>query len=283
MKYIKLMVIAILGMVITMTSCTKNTHITYEIENVTVQLNSKELLSVVQKQMGSKAKATRASTSSTSTSATDDYEHVFPTGYKAYFVSKEAKGEYTVGQVVKVIDVTAGSNTITIPKLNYEVYVTNYVENDGTENKPYAWYKTTGISVLPAHSNQLYLFGKGDIDYSKVTEGTVELTNPYAAVMIRKNQWVGVPTYNYGDPHPAYTLTPSGVWYLLYIKGNNTQTTIPITIPGYNSGNYQLNRPIEGNKEYRFTIDGSVEQLTNGGFFVDVNPIEKTVEETIKL
>lgn len=274
MKHIlKSLTLVVLGIAL-FTSCTKNETFVYNIEHVTVQFNSKELLETKVKPFGKVA---------STTSTTNEYEHVFPTSYKAYFVSKESKGEYKVGDVVKVIDVVSGGNTITIPKLDYEIYVTNYVKNDNTEDKPFAWYKTTGISVLPAYSDKLYLFGAVNIDYSVATEGTVELTNPYSAVMIRNNQWLSkAPTYNYGN-HPEYKLIDTELWYLLYIKGNSTQTTVHVDIPGRNSNNYQLQKSIEANKEYRFTIDGSIENLNNGSFFVDVKPMEKVVEEVIKL
>src|SRR5690606_22272381 len=189
------------GMVL-FASCNKTENNYYTVEQVTVQFNSKELLETEVKPFSSKSSAARADVNA-------EYEHVFPLSYKAYFVSKQTKGEYTQGQVVKVIDVVAGNNTITIPKLDYDVYVTNYSH---TADKWYTW--SDAIQQLPQSSHTLYLFGKNRIDYSTVTEGQVELSNPYAAVMIKKNQWLnGIPKF-YGDGSDYFSVTG---WYVNYI------------------------------------------------------------------
>lgn len=248
-------------------SCTKNENNYYTVENVTVSLNSKELLETVVKPFEK-----WASLSATSNS---EYTHVFPSSYKAYFVSKETKGEYTDGQLVKVIDVVSGGNTITIPKLNYDVYVTNY---DTAADKWYTW--SNAVEQLPQSSAELYLYGKNNIDYSTVTEGTVELANPYAAVMIKNNQWVnGTPKF-YGDGKDYFI---GGSWYIRYIRTGNTNTQIPINIAGNPNTNYTLNRSIEANNIYQFTIDGSVPVLEDGNLGIIVKPFEKVIEETIKL
>lgn len=261
----KLMIV-LLGFII-MASCTKNENHYYTVENVTVQLNSKELLETVVKPFGKM----RAST----TSSAPEYGHVFPASYKAYFVSKETKGEYTIGQVVKIIDVVAGGNTITIPKLNYDIYITNY---EHSADKWYTWSNAT--EQLPQSSTNLYLYGKNNIDYSTVTEGTVELSNPYAAVMIRDNRWVnGTPKF-YGDGRDYTKVTG---WHLIYIRTGNTNTQIPIDIAGNPNTHFTLNRVIESNNIYQYTVDGSVPYLNDGNLGVIVKPFEKVIEETIKL
>lgn len=262
---IKMMAV-VLG-IIAFASCTKTENNYITVENVTVQLNSKELLETVVKPFGKMRASTTASAS--------DYTHVFPATYKAYFVSKETKGEYTVGQVVKVIDVVAGGNTITIPKLNYDIYITNY---EHSADKWYTW--SNAIDQLPQSSTKLYLYGKNNIDYSTVTEGTVELSNPYAAVMVRDNRWVnGTPKF-YGDGRDYTKVTG---WHLLYIRTGNTNTQIPISIAGNPNTHFTLKRVIEANNIYQYTIDGSVPDLNDGNLGVIVKPFEKVIEETIKL
>lgn len=257
--------IAILGMVL-FASCTKNENHYYTIENVTVQFNSKELLETKVKPLGKR--------SSTTANVNAEYEHVFPSSYKAYFVSKQTKGEYTQGQVVKVIDVVAGNNTITIPKLDYDVYVTNYSHS---ADKWYTW--NDAIQQLPQSSHTLYLFGKNRIDYSTVTEGQVELVNPYAAVMIKNNKWVnGTPKF-YGDGSNYFSVTG---WYVNYIRTGNTNTQVPINIPGNPNTHYTLSRDINANEVYQYTINGSAGDQ-NGNLGIIVTPLTKLTKETINL
>lgn len=264
------------------TACTKNYNYNYEIENVTVTLDANEMIAIVEKDFSKSSVAKYNKVASltpmamSTTATTDDYEHQFPTSYKAYFVSKETKGEYTKDQVVKVIDVEAGENTITIPKLNYDIYVTNYSQEG-------EWYKwNNAVDQLPQTSDELYLYGKNNINYSVVTTGEVEVFNPYAAVMIRNNQWVnGVPTsYDTGQD---YFLTLSSSWYVLYIRNDNTNTKVPIEIAGNPNTHYTLKRKIEANNIYQYTIDGSVPVLGDGNLGIIVKPFEKVIEETIKL
>lgn len=264
MKIKSILFAFILGMV-AFSSCTKTENHYYTVENVTVQFKSKELLETVVKPFGKSASTTTAVT---------EYEHVFPSSYKAYFVSKETKGQYTEGQVVKVIDVTAGTNTITVPKLNYDVYVTNYTHS---AEKWYTW--NNAIDQLPQSSHVLYLYGKNRIDYSTALEGQVELTNPYSAVMIEKNQWVsGVPTF-YGD-NKDYAIVTG--WYLNYIRTGNTNTKVPISIAGNPNQNYTLTRTIKANEIYQFTINGGVLDQ-NGNLGIVVQPLIKVTKETINL
>lgn len=266
MKNLTVKLSTLLALVLLVTSsCTKNETFIYNIENVTVRFNSNELLETKVKPLG-KLASTNPSTS--------EYEHVFPSSYKAYFVSKQTKGQYTEGQVVKVIDVVAGGNTITIPKLDYDVYVTNYTHS---AEKWYTW--NNAIEQLPQSSHVLYLYGKNRIDYSTVTEGQVELTNPYSAVMIEKNQWVsGIPTF-YGDGKDYASVTG---WYLNYIRTGNTNTKVPISIAGNPNQNYTLTRTIKANEIYQFTIDGGVLDQ-NGNLGIVVQPLIKVTKETINL
>lgn len=269
MKTIKSLALLALTLTMMISSCSKveNNYITVEYANV--QLNGQELVATATKQFKA---------SSRQTAQSKEYEHEFPSDYTAYFVSKQTKGDFTTGQVVDSIKVKSGTNNIRVPKLNYDVYVTNFKHN---QPKWYTW--NNAIEQLPQGSHKLYLLGSNNIDYSKVTVGTVELVNPYSAVMVLNNQWVnGAPTHY--DSNLEYSLVDNDKWYLLYIRNSNTNSKVPVKIGGYNSDNYELRRTIEANKIYQYTIDGSV-PITDGedNFNVIVKPFEKIIEETIKL
>lgn len=250
MKKIILFIAAIM-----LLSCTKEVTKIYVVENVTVSLKATPKIEVVENSFRSASS-----------------QHEFPTSYKAYFVSNETKGEYQAGQLVRTIDASPGTQEITIPKLNYTVYVTNY-EQGGVW---YTWNNAT--EQLPQSSDKLYLYGKNQIDYSKVAEGQVEVINPYSAVMIENNRWVKPTPKFYGDGK-EYTLKDG--WWLLYIRTGNTNTTIPTNIPNFNQ-NYELKKAIQPNKIYQYTIDASVDEL-NGNFSVIVKEFEDTIRETIKI
>lgn len=262
----KSILLSALALLITLVSCTKNENNYYTVENVTVQLNSKELLETV-------VKPFKASTKKSSTSSTTEYEHQFPSSYTAYFISKETKGQYASGQLVRTINVNPGNNTITIPKLDYDIIVTNYTK----EGDWYTW--NDAIQQLPQTSHELYLYGKNNIDYSTVTEGTVELTNPYAAVMITDNQWVSGTPKSY-DTNQEY-FNNSG-WYILYIRNGNTNTMIPVFNNGISSS-FTLTRDIKANYIYQFNVYGDIDDLNNGNFWIIAKPFEKTIKEIINL
>ena len=263
---IKTIAVTIL-LAVTFTSCEKSEVITnnYSIEYVNVTLDATELVAVVDKPM------TKASTRST----TAEYQHKFPESYTAYFVSKESKGEFTKGQIVDSIQVKSGDNNIRIPKLSYDVYVTNYKH----QSKDWIKWKDA-VQQLPQTSDKLYLLGSNSIDYSKVKAGQVELVNPYAAVMIKDNRWVsGTPkAYDTGQDY----FKASG-WYILYLRNNKVNTQVPIEVAGNPNKHITLNQSIEANNIYQFILDGSVELLENGNLGVIVKDFTKTVEETIKL
>ncbi|MDD2536998.1 MAG: hypothetical protein PHU61_00720 [Candidatus Absconditabacteria bacterium] len=246
---------------IALTSCTKNYYEYIEIENVTVQLDMKSIIKVNENLMRS---------------STTEYQHVYPSSYTAYFISNENKGEYTQGQLVVTLTVSPGNNTITIPKLDYTVYVTNY-EKEG------AWYTwTDAIGQLPQSTNTLYFYGKNTINYSVVVAGEVTVKNPYSAIMVLNNEWVtGAPKF-YGTGQ-FYGLVHNNEWYLLYIRNTTVNSTVPVQIPGYSSNHIEINRAIEANKVYQFIIDASVDN-TDGqdNFTVIVEEFTETVVETIK-
>ncbi len=210
------------------------------------------------------------------------YEHPLPETFQAYFVADETKGQYTTGEVVKVLTVNKGTNTIVIPKMKYDIYVTNYNKPNNEENKVNAWYTwSDAVNQMPMTSDSLYLLGDNVIDYSQVTAGSVQLQNPYSAVMVKNNKWVsGTPT-SY-DTQQEYTLVDNDSWYNLYIRANKTNTKVPISIPGNPNSNYTLNESIDPNKIYQYTINGNVQE-GQGNLSIAVNPLEKGESKEIDL
>lgn len=211
----------------------------------------------------------------------NSYVHQLPTTFKAYFVADENKGQYSIGQVVKVYDVANGQNTITIPKMKFKVYVTNYLKPNGNEMNPNAWYVwNDAIAQMPQTTTELYMYGKNDIDYTTNVSGQVEVKNPYAAVMIKNNVWVsGAPT-SY-DTNQAYALVGNNSWYNLYIRNTNTNTKIPINIPGNPNQSYTLSKTIQANKIFQYTIDGNVIE-DDGNLNIVTVPFENGTAEVIK-
>lgn len=271
----KLLSVALLAL--GLVSCSEDTIVNnYDItvENVTVEFGAKSILTE-----SSVVLARQTS------SFDNSYTHVLPTtGFKAYFVSSENRGQYTEGQVVKVIDVTTGDQQITIPKLSYTVYVTNHIKNDGTEDQPYAWYTWQSPETqLPVTTPNILLFGKNTIDYKTVTQGSVSLENFHSAVMIKNTEALSTtqsPFFNTGNVN--YNLVVNNTWYLLYIKNSTTSSQVPLAFNVSGIGNvYQLNKPIEANKIYQYVfhavddVEGNLEIITI--------PLEEGLVEDIDL
>lgn len=261
---IKMMAV-VLG-IIAFASCTKTENNYITVENVTVSLDAQKLVTKVKE--GFKLKA------STSPTASQEYEHTFATSFKAYFVSLEQKGEYQQGQVVKVIDVTEGANTITVPALKYKVVVSNYaftnVNNLLNQNR----------SQLPEKSSVLYLYGDNNIDYSTQTEGEVSVTNDYAALQVFKNEVTPTKGNDFFDtPH----------WYVVYVRNQNggntigTNIQIPVKRIDGSTGNYNSSQSfptLEANKIHKIIFTHDAGNGNGGNLFVKVQEdILKEVEK----
>lgn len=256
------------------TSCgddVTNINNTYNIENVEVFLSAKSLITETESPFGAKG-----------VSFDNSYTHQLPTSYKAYFVADETKGQYVQHQVVQVIDVVSGMNSITVPKMKVKVYVTNYDHPNYDETQPNAWYTWNDAKQqLPQTSHTLNLHGFNSIDYGVETVGEVTVTNPYSAVMIKNNQWVSSAPSSY-DTNQNYTLVAMDEWYLLYIRNNNTNTKIPISIAGNPNQHYTLSKAIQANKIYQYTINGNVLE-DDGNLNIITVPLEEGTAEEINL
>lgn len=179
----------------------------------------------------------------------DPYNVVFPSTFKAYFVSNETTGEFLKGQLVKTVDVTEGTNKIdSLPKMSYTVYVTNYDNSDDTE-----WYtKQNALNLLPPMSHEMYVHGKSVVNYNELANGTVNIKNTYACVQILKSEYVifAMAVYGTEDKEILY-FDGNNDWYVIYQRENSTALSYVIVYKGDGSQNtYHLplnNIPISPN------------------------------------
>lgn len=197
-------------------------------------------------------------------------ELTIPSNFKAYFIAAESKGPYTSGQLIKTLDVSTGVQTIEVPKLKYNVYVTNY-EQSG------AWYTwTNAIEQLPQGSDVLYLYGSNNINYSIQVLGEVEVKTPYAAVMIKGDSHITEAPKHY-DSNSSYTETADH-WWLKYIRNSTTNTGVKLQFTGSGLQTLTINDAIQSNKVYKYILNTSVGNTSEDNNF---NIIVEEFDETI--
>lgn len=240
--------------------CSKEESTIIVVENVEVQLNTKSVFNIEQEGFSTR-------------STTTEYQHVYPTKFKAYFIAAESKGPYTKEQLVATIDVKEGMQTITVPKLKYTVYVTNF---EHTSEGWYTWNKP--LDQMPLASDVLYLFGSNVIDYSTAIYGEVTARNPWSAIMIEN--------YEYFAPNIApleytstsnYVLTADEGWWLKYVR-NKHNTVVWLKYP-WMTGNTQLELQLDvlPNKVYKYRMT-TPETSDKGNFEVITETFNETIE-----
>lgn len=264
MNQIRFFAMALLAL-FTMNSCSKNYHYNITVENVTVQLDAKEMITSVTKPF--------SKLSSINTLAATEVEHIVPTSYTAIFVSEEHKGQYTKGDIIARINVEKGGNTITVPKLKYKVIVSNYEFTDSQLSNERGL-----IKHLPKSVDNLLLLGEADIDYSVETVGTVEVTNPYAAVLILNNQWIKSAPMHYDNGSKKYLLRNG--WYVLYIRDGETGVGINTGVPVNDKmKTYTMKNKVKANNVYEYVFNG-VGNI-DGNLIVEVEDILKVTHKEI--
>ena len=230
-KVIFMLAVVLLTLIV---GCTKEREVIVVVPNVEVHLSTKSVFNVEQEGFSTR-------------STTTEYQHVYPTSYKAYFIAAESKGPYTSGQLVTTIDVKEGMQTVTVPKLKYTVYVTNY-EKEGSW---YTWEKP--LDQMPHASDVLYLFGSNVIDYGTQLDGEVKVQNPWSAIMIENHELfdpLQVPKeYTSGK---NYKLTDG--WWLLYVR-NKHNTAVWMKYPrATHSTHLSLTLEVDPNKVYKYKM-----------------------------
>lgn len=207
----------------------------------------------------------------------ESYSHALPKTFTAYFVANENKGQYRENDLIQTEIINDGSNSVTVPKMSIAIYVTNFDGEETSQNNWYSW--NDAVEQLPMTSHELYLYGKNTIDFNKTLSGEVDVYNPYAAVMIKNNEWVAGTPKSY-DSNQSYKAVTAD-WYNLYIRKTNTNTEVPIKSVNGNSI-YPLQRDIESNRVYQFILNGDVATDT-GSLTVNVQPLEEGSAEEIDI
>jgi hypothetical protein len=133
--------IAALAAIVVMGSCSKDSSLNNQtaksVGNVTVSLNVNSGIEV----SGSSSSMDKSTVNSTKTLTTRAGETTVTTPdpftvdlsnykYTAYFVAAKTAGDYTAGDLVRKVTVTGGANSISVPAITYNIYVTNYGSSD---------------------------------------------------------------------------------------------------------------------------------------------------------
>lgn len=251
-------------------SCSEDTIINnyeYNIEEGLINLNAQKLFAEAESPFGAKNPIAYDST----------YVHVVPNSFTMHVIADETRGQYVKDQVIRTVSIVTGNNPVTLPKMKLRLVGSNYTAT----NNWVTWNKQSSIGQFPQTSTTLYYYGDVKVDFAQVTNATLTMENPYAGIMIKKNQWVtGIPS-SY-DTNQSYFLDTPSEWYILYSRNNTTNTKVPITIPGNPNQHYTLNKPIQANKSYQYVINGGVLE-DDGGINVVTAPIEVGGAEQIDL
>ncbi|MCH3992551.1 MAG: hypothetical protein LKF06_00520 [Prevotella sp.] len=259
--------IAALAAIVVMGSCSQDSDLTNKtaesVGNVTVSLNVNSGIEV----SGSSSSMDKSTVNSTKTLTTragsvdkyNNFSATIPTSYTAYFVAaKPAKG-YSKGAIVQKATVTTTkSNSISVPAIDCNIYVTNYdpytpINIDTTATT----FKESDVVALedslPKSSTTLYLYGSSNADFSTPTTGTVvsatvTLTNHYAAVCVSNNKntsstnYVTGVAFNYTSSDYSNKELPfreikdydktsdkNNTWFYMYIKAPGTKNNTNVS------------------------------------------------------
>ena len=205
------------------------------------------------------------------------YSHALPSSFTAYFVANEDKGQYRAGDLIQTEIIGSGANSLTVPKMEIAIYVTNYEGIATLADNWYTW--PNAIEQLPTTSHNLYLYGKNTINFDNTLTGEVDVYNHYASVMILNNKWVADYPQSYDSSQLYESVTAE--WYNLYIRLSNTNPKVPLNLVNGNQ-NYTLNREIEANRIYQFIFNGDVATDTRN-LTVNVQPLEMGGVEEIDI
>ena len=279
-------------------SCTKDENYIETPPTITVHLYIVDSVNVSRYVVKQKSRATRAflmtRAASGSSTATNFAPEAMPTNFTAYFVAASNEDGYTAGALIKIIKVTAGDNSITLPNIAYHIYVTNYTStNTLTENNTNKVERAvTGIrNSFPTGTTTLYLWGELT-NSTTFSNGTVkvDMKNPYAAIAILKNNFVTGATYN-GFNNAAggsgTYATDDKFWYYLYIEpqigpnnketGTNTAVSLQNIAGGKKSFNL-FDNSIIADYIYQYTI---TDNKSGCGLNINVDSFKGTYSYTL--
>lgn len=209
-KLLSTLIIAVL-----FTACTEKETIIIQNEIIEVSLNSLVNLDAETGNIFSKKPA--------SCEFPTKYEHNIPTEFNVYFLATNGAKSYEFNNV------TEGKKTFKIEKNKYRIVVTNSTKHYRGE--------------LDVYSSELYLFGETEVDYTKTTEGYVEVTNDYASVMVVNNDAItSTPVLD------GQQMDNVGVYYNLYTRKKGQSYL------GINNDTKQVNQVFKANHVYRYIL-----------------------------
>lgn len=162
-----------------------------------------------------------------------------------------------------------------MPGRPYRVVVTNKNFNAATTGDQIR------RNLLPEYSSDIYLYGENNIDYKASNEGSVTVTNDYAASMILKSAMVkSVPTMQ-GTPYFS-----TDHYYIIYVRDQSGQVSIQrntaFQILNTTGGttHYNLSHTYTANKISLFHF--KLYDETDGSFNIVVDEnILKTIEDKV--
>jgi hypothetical protein len=302
--------IAALTAIVVMGSCSNDSDLTNStvssetVGDVTVSLNinpgvkvSESNSSMAQSTTGSASKTltraamTRGDASTSSANAnnpTSSFTPTLPSSFTAYFVATTDEGDYKAGEIVRTATVSTGSNSLKIPAISYQIYVTNYTPSADITGGSFKAGSSDNTEVyvdslkageegkanlerleanLPTSSTTLYLFGDSTADFSTTTgttTATVRMVNHYAAVCVAHNDFVNAVAYDTdsknADNITTYNDGGSANWYNLYIRVNSVVSDAGTTNSSLTLAN------IAGLSANSKTGDGKITKTTDGVF-----------------
>jgi hypothetical protein len=271
-------ILLLLEVIVMVSSCSKNetNYLNPDSKEVRINLNVYNNIKITQ--VNSNASLTRAESSPAS------FVPIFPTTFKAYFISAENTGVYSRGAIVKIVDVNMGNNSVTVPDIKYDVYVTNFNINlSSDKSKDQESILKDMQSSFPESTTSIYLYGnENEVIFHQNQNTTVTMVNPYAAVCVLHNNFVTNVQYNVSSSSPLATSTykdsGKGNWFYLYLKSTNTNSTIYLQNIPYNTGSYKLMKDIEPNNVYEYIVS---DDKSNNKFVVSVIDWTYNTPETI--
>lgn|SRR5690606_7739761 len=201
------------------------------------------------------------------------YVHHLPAQFNVYFVATTGNDQNKV--IKKFEGLGAGNHSLTVPLRPYRVVVTNSNFNTATTGDQIR------RNLLPEYASNIYLYGESNIDYKASNEGSVTVTNDYAASMILKSAMVkSVPAMQ----GTSYFSTDD--YYVLYVRDQNgassiaRNTTFQVLNTTGGTTHYNLSHTYTANKISRFHF--KLYDETDGSFNIVVDEnILKAIEDKV--
>lgn len=202
-----------------------------------------------------------------------DYVHLLPAQFNVYFVATTGNDQNKV--IKKFEGLGAGSHSLIVPSRPYRVVVTNSNFNTATTGDQIR------RNLLPEYSSTIYLYGESNIDYKASNEGSVSVTNDYAASLILKSAMVKSIPVMQGT---SYFTTDD--YYIIYLRDQSGQisiarnTTLQVLNTAGGTTHYNLSHTYTANNISRFHF--KLYDETDGSFNIVVDEnILKAIEDKV--